>query len=473
MSVLGEPLVFVDIETNGLNHIRGRVIEVAAIRVENGRIVREFNKLIDPGTPLPQFITSLTGIAQHDLAGAPIFMAVADELMEILDGAIFVAHNVRFDYSFLKQEFLRIGKSFSPRQLCTVRLSRALYPEHRSHKLQSIIERHGFAAAKRHRAYDDAHVLWQFLQHAQATFHAEIIEQAVAKQLKKPSLPKGLKPDAVANLPETTGVYIFEDEAGAPIYIGKSVNIKKRVASHFMRDHAEVSEFKIAQQVHSISHIETHGELDALLLESQLIKERLPLHNKKLRRQERVLFAKKESDTNGYTTIKLVESKPADIGQHTDIMAVYTRRSHARASLDRMVREYSLCPKLLNLEKSKAACFLYQLHRCRGACVQQESATLYNLRVNEAFRKQHIETWPFGGPVILQDKNQNNAGLIVDKWCVLGRVQQEEYCEPVVSKMPSAFDLDTYAILRSYLAAKAQALRIQPLSPQQLRAFGI
>src|SRR5882757_10027673 len=112
MSVLGEPLVFVDIETNGLNHIRGRANEVDANRVEDGAVVSEFKQLIDPGTPLPQFITNLTGITSHDLKDAPLFMAIADELYDFLDGAVFIAHNVRFDYSFLKQEFKRIGKSF-------------------------------------------------------------------------------------------------------------------------------------------------------------------------------------------------------------------------------------------------------------------------------------------------------------------------------------------------------------------------
>lgn len=473
MSILGEPLVFVDIETNGLNHIRGRVVEVAAIRVEGGQIVREFNKLIDPGMPLPQFITGLTGITQEDLRDAPIFMAIADELLEVLDGAIFVAHNVRFDYSFLKQEFKRIGKSFAPRQLCTVRLSRALYPEQRSHKLQSLIDRYGFAAAHRHRAYDDAHVLWQFLQHAQSTFAAEVLEQAIAKQLKKPSLPRGLDPDALANLPETTGVYIFEDETGAPIYIGKSVNIKKRVASHFMRDHAEVGEFKLAQQVRNISYIETSGELDALLLESQLVKERLPLHNKKLRKTERVMLAHRVANEQGYTTVELVESSPSDIQNHTDILAVYSRRSHARASFERILREYSLCPKLLGLEKSKGACFWHQLHKCRGACVGAEPAANYNLRVEEAFRRQQIDVWPFGGPVLLQDKNHTASALIVDKWCVLGRVRQEEFCEPTVQPVPRAFDLDAYSILRSYLATKLQTLSVRRLSPQQLQTLGL
>lgn len=473
MSVLEGPLVFVDIETNGLNHIRGRVVEVAAIRVEGGQVVRTFNKLVDPGTPLPHFITNLTGITQDDLAGAPLFMAIADELMEVLDGAVFIAHNVRFDYSFLKQEFKRIGKSFSPRQLCTVRLSRALYPQERSHKLQSLIDRHGFAAAHRHRAYDDAHVLWQFLQHAQTNFAPDILDAALKKQLKKPSLPKGLSADIVASLPETTGVYILEDDQGAPIYIGKSVNIKKRVMSHFMRDHAAVGEFKIAQSVRNISYHVTNGELDALLLESQLIKEKLPLHNKKLRKVSRVLLAKKAINEHGYAAIHLQDSSPSDITGHADILAVYTKRSQAKASFERMLREHNLCPKLMGLEHAKGACFWHQINKCRGACAQKEPAAIYNLRVQEAFRRQQIDTWPFKGAVILQDKNHAHAGLIVDQWCLLGRITQEEFCEPHVSTLPSTFDLDTYTILRSYLAAKAQSLLIKPVSLQQLQSFGI
>jgi DNA polymerase-3 subunit epsilon len=180
-TLLEQPLVFVDIETNGLNHIRGRVIEVAAIRVENGRITRVFNQLIDPGSELPYFITNLTGIRSEDLRGALSFHQIAGELYDILQGAIFVAHNVRFDYSFLKQEFKRTGRTFLPKQLCTVKLSRALYPDQTSHKLEYLIKRHGFSYEKRHRAYDDAHVLWQFLQLVHDKFPAE---QAVVHRQK-------------------------------------------------------------------------------------------------------------------------------------------------------------------------------------------------------------------------------------------------------------------------------------------------
>jgi DNA polymerase-3 subunit epsilon len=129
MSILEGPLVFVDIETNGLSHSRGRVIEVAAIRVENGLEVGRFNSVIDPQADIPYFISQLTGISRQDVATAPTFRDIGDELAEVMDGALFVAHNVRFDYSFLKHEFKRLNQKFTPKQLCTVRLSRALYPD--------------------------------------------------------------------------------------------------------------------------------------------------------------------------------------------------------------------------------------------------------------------------------------------------------------------------------------------------------
>ncbi|HSX28202.1 MAG TPA: 3'-5' exonuclease [Candidatus Saccharimonadales bacterium] len=183
MSILQQPLVFVDIETNGLSATTGRIIEVAAIRVEHGVVTKEYSQLLDPQTLVPNFITRLTGITQQDVANAPRFAHIAEELHQVLHGAIFVAHNVRFDYSFLQHEFGRVGKIFNPQLLCTVRLSRALYPEHRSHKLQNLIDRHGFTVTERHRAYDDAAVLWQFVQHVQHAFAPDVLQQALARQL--------------------------------------------------------------------------------------------------------------------------------------------------------------------------------------------------------------------------------------------------------------------------------------------------
>jgi DNA polymerase-3 subunit epsilon len=287
MSILDSPIVFLDVETTGMSFTRNRIIEIGAIRVESGEVKASFNRLIDPQAELPQFITELTGITRDDLISSPSFYDICDELYEIMQGAIFVAHNVRFDYGFLKQEFKRVGKQFNPKQLCTVRLSKALYPTERHHKLQNLIDRCDIEVTARHRAYDDAQAMWQFIQHSQQNFPAPILEAAIKQQIKSPSLPKNIDPKLIHNLPDGAGVYIFEDSLGRPLYIGKSVSLKKRIMSHFSADHEFESEFKISQQISHIEIIETYGELEALLLESKLVKDLQPLFNRQLRRRQK------------------------------------------------------------------------------------------------------------------------------------------------------------------------------------------
>lgn len=473
MSVLGEPLVFVDLETNGLSYVRGRVIEVAAIRVENGEIVASMNQLIDPESELPAFITELTGIHSTDLHGAPAFHQVADELHQLLQGAIFVAHNVRFDYSFLKQEFKRVGLEFRPRQLCTMRLSRALYPQERSHKLESIIRRHGFQTARRHRAYDDAEVLLKFLRHLEDSFQPEALHEALSKQLKQPSLPKGLTADSIAALPDTPGVYIFEDQKGYPLYVGKSIHIRQRVQAHFARDHEAVGEFKIAQQVRSVRVHETAGELSALLLESKLVKELQPLYNKLLRRVNKLLLARQVVSEEGYITISLEEADFIDPQTSAQILGVYTTRGKARSSIDGLIKDFSLCPKLSGFEKSKGACFMYQLHKCQGACLGKESSDVYNQRLLQAFARKRIQGWPYSSPVLITEEQPDGRrdGIVVDQWCVVGQLSQEPDCEPQFTNVQQSFDLDTYKILQSYLAAKSRLVRVLPIDQQQLASL--
>jgi len=259
--------VFVDVETTGARADRERVTEVAALRVENGEIVKTIHTLLDPGRDIPYMITNLTGITNQMVAGQPSFDDIADELLELFDGATMVAHHVRFDYSFLKAEFKRSGLTFRPAQLCTVKLSRHLYPQQRRHRLSDVITAHGFSFKERHRAYDDAYVLWQFWQKIHTDFSSDHLVSAFALQHHRPSIPPYINREQVDTLPHSSGVYLFEDEKGYPLYIGKSVDIKKRVMSHFVRDTEEHKEFKISASVRNISYRQTAGELSALLLE--------------------------------------------------------------------------------------------------------------------------------------------------------------------------------------------------------------
>lgn len=159
-----QPLTFIDVETTGASSKFGGIIEIGLLRVEGGRLVRTYNSFVNPEQPIPEFITRMTGIRESDVVGAPTFADIADEVSELFRESVFVAHNAAFDYSFMQEEFRRVGQEFTMPRLCTVRLSRALFPEHRHHNLSALIERHGFVCKNRHRAYDDAEVLWQFVQ---------------------------------------------------------------------------------------------------------------------------------------------------------------------------------------------------------------------------------------------------------------------------------------------------------------------
>lgn len=475
-AVLEGPIAFVDIETDGSNYLRGHVIEVAAIRVENGAVTREFRSLIQPGLEVPSFITRLTGITNHDLADAPTFSDIADELFDVLDGCLFVAHNVRFDYSFLKQEFKRLGMLFDPKQLCTVRLSRALYPEQKSHKLSELIRVHGLRVSARHRAYDDASALLQFMQLLQDRFSSETIHEAVSRQLKHPSLPKHLERTVIDQLPTGHGVYTFEDEQGAPLYIGKSIHVKKRVLNHFTQDTKEYREFKMAQAVHGISTITTDSELESLLLESQLIKEKQPVYNRKLRRVSKLVVAIGSQNTEGYIEVGLKELGDVRPEHFDTILATYTRRSMAKQSIENAVKVFSLCPKLAGLEKASHGCFSYQLHKCKGACVGSELPDTYNARVATAFERSRIEAWPHNGPVLIaprvNDTDSRVSAFIVDQWRIIGRVVQDPHCEVVYQPYKALFDLDSYKILKAFMASKKDMI-VTPLSSKAKVEFGI
>jgi DNA polymerase-3 subunit epsilon len=183
MSIVNQPLAFVDVETNGGMGKQGRVIEVGIVRVEHSREVGRLSTLIDPGDRVPPWITRLTGITSEELESAPTFRQQADNISALLDGAIVIAHNVTFDYSMLKAEFLRLGETFAPSSLCTARLSRTLFPGFRKHSLDALIERHQLPVANRHRALDDAVLIWQFYQLCLQTFDLDMINSAVDMQL--------------------------------------------------------------------------------------------------------------------------------------------------------------------------------------------------------------------------------------------------------------------------------------------------
>ncbi len=291
MDLFAPSLAFVDLETTGTHAGGDRITEVGIVRVDADAAggpprVHEWSTLIDPEVPIPAVIQALTGITDAMVAGAPTFSAVAGAIEERIADCVFVAHNARFDHGFLKHAYARIGRPFNARPLCTVRLSRRLFPEAHGHGLDAIVARHGIDVAQRHRALGDARAIWAFVEMLYRTFPAEVIATAARRILKIPSLPPQLPPDSLERLPETPGVYLFFGENPLPIYIGKSVNLRERVGAHFAGDWQSETDLRLSQEIRRIEVEETAGELGALLREATLVKSMLPAHNRALRRKE-------------------------------------------------------------------------------------------------------------------------------------------------------------------------------------------
>lgn len=439
------PVVFVDIETTGGSYRNSRVLEVAAIRFENGQITREFSSLINPETYIPTSITRLTGIHEGDTVGAPVFGDIADELSEVLDGAVFVAHNVRFDYSFLKHEFALAGMRFAPKLLCTVRLSRALYVGQKGHSLAKLIERHDIPVLDRHRALADAHAILYFSQLAFDEHGHEVFHQAVARQLKTQYLPPNLNVEELEEVGNVPGVYIFKDEVNQPIYVGKSVTLKKRILSHFQD--ISPKELKISQAVHHVETIPTGSELAALVLESKLIKQLMPLHNRMLRRV--TLYAMLiKGDTDGYATLTV---KSGNIENETDISTIYglyESRTKAKKRIEELTRTFQLCPKLMGIEKGSGACFSHALDNCKGACIGNEPRESYNRRFEVALEHSRIAQWPYDSAIILPI-NDYGERIVIHNWMIQGYIDADG--NEMISEVESNFDVDEYKILRRFV----------------------
>jgi DNA polymerase-3 subunit epsilon len=455
------PVVFIDIETNGGNSKKSSVIEIGAIRVEEGQIIDEYKTLVNPGSPLPYWITKITGITDADLTQAPYFDEIAYQLNKILEGATFIAHNVRFDYSFIKRQLEACGYSFKPKLLCTVRLSRALYPEAQGHSLEKVIARHGIKVNARHRAYDDAKAIMDFSNLAYQEHGEDKFRAAVVLQSRSQTIPPNLNPSAMKGVANKPGVYIFEDEAGRPLYVGKSKQLRTRLMSHFNQDIRNSKEMKLSQSVHNIRTIETKSELEALLSESKLVKELLPIHNRQLRRHSELSVVLKSTDEAGYSIAKVEAVRELTPEMLESVYGVYTSSKKAKSALDTKQRTYNLCPKLLGIERAKNACFLYQLGKCYGACIGKEPPERYNERLEIAMQRSRIESWPYGGPILISESVSSK--LVVDRWVITGRVNTKNKISRF-KPMPALFDIDSYRILRSYLASSAGKGSIKPYS---------
>jgi DNA polymerase-3 subunit epsilon len=354
--------------------------------------------------------------------------------------------------------------------LCTVRLSRTLYPEHKGHSLEKIINRHGIQVAARHRAFDDALAIKTFSDIAYQEKGPEKFSWAVGKQFAKATIPPNVKDTEVQAIPNKPGVYIFEDQEHRPLYIGKSVAMRSRVLSHFREDVNQAKEMKLSKSVRGVRTIETKNELEALLLESSLVKSLQPIHNKQLRPAERYFVLAHTINEQGYMSVRLEDIELSEQTDFRAIFGIYTSKAKAKTALENSARTFDLCPKLLGLDQAKQACFHYQLGKCKGACVGKEKPQLYNLRTQLAFQSSKITPWPYKSAVAIYDKQEN--GVVVRNWVILGYVATLSSGETEYRQVTQAFDLDSYRILRSYIPQPRSSYTIAPVDPNLLQQSG-
>lgn len=484
--MLAPEVAFVDLETTGTTPTGDRVTEIGIVRVSGGELLDEWSSLVDPECPIPGDIQALTGITNAMVRGAPRFGELADEVRERLAGRLFVAHNARFDYGFLKNEFRRLGIAFTAEVLCTVRLSRRLYPEAASHGLDALVARHGLAEPHiggaslenapgsalrtgRHSALGDARAIWRFVQAVHRERDAGEVEAAVRRLLKTPSLPPQLAPDALEGLPEGPGVYRFYGVNDLPIYIGKSVNLRERIRSHFSSDHMSANDIRLSGEIRRLEVDETAGELGALLREARLVKELLPLHNYRLRRKANACFVRLPDlrDPPEVLCAKDIDWGAREWrGDASTLYGPFATKRHVKDLLEGLAAQHGLCWRQLGWEKRGGPCFARQVKRCRGACIGEETPQMHHLRLATALAPWRLADWPWGGRAVVRERHPDDRfreAHVFDRWCHLGTARDEDaLAELLESRIEIDFDPDIYRIVRAFVEKHPGAVRVFP-----------
>lgn len=454
-------LAFVDIETTGSNFDRDRITEIG-IKTLTGNKVHIWEQLLNPQTYIPQNIQRLTGITQQMVENQPSFEQIASDLKKELEGKIFVAHNARFDYGFIKASFKRIGIDFKPKILCTVKLSRLLFPAQSRHNLDTIINAHDLKVSARHRALGDADLLLQFWQVCDTKCGKEKLNEAINQLVGNPSLPPNIDRELMNSIPDAPGCYIFYGENKTPLYIGKSISMRSRVMGHFQGALTQRKEMKLSLQVRDIDWIETSGELGALILESRLIKERMPSMNIKLRRSKDLCGWSLVEDNTGVLIPTLVTHHQLAPGLQDNLYGLFYSKREAHSYLRAIAKKHRLCEALLGLEKrvEGKACFGYQVKQCGGACIQLTPIALHNLQLKTVLESFRVQVWPYPGPIAIREGGEM---IVIDKWCYLGTAINQDELYELIQSGEAEFDLDIYKIVKKALIGTYKK-QVMPIS---------
>ncbi|MBS1773117.1 MAG: GIY-YIG nuclease family protein [Bacteroidetes bacterium] len=382
----------VDIETTGSYASANGITEIAIAIHDGKEIVHFYETLINPNAQIPYFIQKLTGINNDMVASAPSFSEVAEQIHELLRGKVFVAHNVNFDYSFLKYQLEAAGYTMDARKLCTIRMARKILPGMRSYSLGKLCHQLGINLTNHHRAGGDAlataHLFTMLLQNDKEG----VINGMLKGRNREQYLPPHVPVEQVDTLPKVPGVYYFYNNLGKVVYIGKAKNIAKRVKSHFSNNKSGKQKQDFLREIHRISYKETATDLMAHILESTEIRRLWPVYNRSQRGYLPKFCLLIYEDRLGYKRIGIEKNKHVYKAVHTFDTLI---EGHNR--IRELINEFGLCSRLCNLAKVADCENGVFAEGCTGECAALKNPKHYNKKVDEAIRwmQKQLPTFAF------------------------------------------------------------------------------
>ncbi|MDH7444839.1 exonuclease domain-containing protein [Aquimarina sp. 2201CG14-23] len=440
----------IDVETTGKGINGNRITEICIVLLQGNIIVDKFTSLVNPECNIPPFITGLTGIDNDMVRNAPRFHEIAERIVQMTTGAIFVAHNVNFDYNVIKGEFKNLGYSFVRKKLCTVRLSRKLIPGMFSYSLGKLCSSLNIPLEHRHRAEGDTDatvILFQRILSLDPEF--TVINKFLNVRSKEATLPPHLQVESIDALPEETGIYLFKDQKGKVIYAGKAKNIKQRVVSHFYDK--KNKEYALCQATYNIDYEVTGNELVALLLESEKIQKHFPKFNRAQKRPVAPYGIIYYTNRKGVIQLAIDRSHTID---HS--VEIFYSRAEAVEKLEQLCTDYELCPRYCSLQSTTERCSHYKIKNCKGICESNESVALYNMRVQKALAslrrnqksyliKERGRTFEEQSFVMIQDGVYKGFGFVNEN----EQITSIEDCENFLQLQKHTYH--TTKIIKSYL----------------------
>ncbi|HEY2647984.1 MAG TPA: exonuclease domain-containing protein [Puia sp.] len=366
----------VDIETTGSYAANNGITELAIVLHDGNKITERYETLINPLVPIPQYVQVLTGIHPDMLQDAPVFSDVASRVYNLLKDVIFVAHHVNFDYSFIKHQLECCGYDLDTKKLCTVRLSRKVFPGLPGYSLGKLCRDLSIPIQNRHRAGGDADATVILFEKIMKNDTQGAVRQMLFGKSREQYLPPNLPAEQIASLPYTPGVYYFHDRKGKVIYVGKAKNLRNRVCSHFSNNSPGLRKQEFLRNIFSVSWQDCGTELMAYLYECVEIRRLWPVFNSSLKRFEQIYGLYLFEDQSGYLRLTVEKKKP-----HLTAFYSFNGLTEGWQLLRKLVRQFDLCPKLCFIERSNEICSGLLDKSCRGACIHEEPAGEYNKRL--------------------------------------------------------------------------------------------